>query len=176
MKIIKRILLVLVGIIAVLLIVALFVSNDLVIEKEITINKPKQEVFNYVKYLKNQDNFSFWAMQDPNMKKAYTGTDGTVGFVTSWNSEKMGVGEQEIKGIAEGERLDFELRFKEPFEATDKAYMVTESVSENQTKVKWGFSSRMPYPMNLMCVFMKGELGNQLAAGLTNLKGVVEKQ
>lgn len=41
MKILKRILLVLVVLIAVPLIVALFVNKDYAVEKEVTINKPK---------------------------------------------------------------------------------------------------------------------------------------
>ncbi|MBI2281753.1 MAG: SRPBCC family protein [Bacteroidetes bacterium] len=179
MKILKKILIVIAIIIAIPLIIALFVEKDYAVEREITINKPKQEVFDYVKFLKNQDNFSKWATMDPNMKKTYRGTDGTVGFVSAWESddENVGVGEQEIKKIAEGERIDFELRFIKPFEATEPAFMSTESVSENQTKVKWGFSGHMNYPMNIMMLFMDFEkmIGDDLQTGLSNLKTVLEK-
>ncbi|MBA2761849.1 MAG: polyketide cyclase, partial [Segetibacter sp.] len=60
MNTLKIILLVILIIIAIPLIIALFVSKEYNIEREITINKPKQEVFNYVKNLKNQDNYSKW--------------------------------------------------------------------------------------------------------------------
>ncbi len=55
--------------------------------------------------------------------------------------------------------------------------MITESSSENATKVKWGFSGRMDYPMNLMLLFMNMEemLGKDLDKGLQNLKAVLEK-
>src|SRR5437868_2208878 len=113
MKIIKKILLVLVSIVAVLLIVALFVKKDYAVERETVIKKPKATVFNYIKYLKNQDNYSVWAMKDPNMQKTYTGTDGTVGFISAWKSEnkEVGTGEQEILNINEGERMDLKIRF-----------------------------------------------------------------
>ena len=65
MKIIKKILIVLAGIIAIPLITAIFVSKDFSAQSEITINKPKQEVFNYVKMLKNQDNFGVWQLSYP---------------------------------------------------------------------------------------------------------------
>jgi hypothetical protein len=93
------------------------------------------EVFDYVRLLNNQDNFSKWATMDPAMKKSFSGTDGTVGFVSAWESKKkdVGKGEQEIIKITEGQRIDYELRFKEPFEATDLAYITTEPISENQT-------------------------------------------
>ena len=180
MKILKKILLVLVGIIALVLIVALFVKKEYAVERDITIEKPKYEVFEYVKYLKNQDNFSKWATMDPAMIKEFRGTDGTVGFVSAWESENpdVGKGEQEIMKITEGARIDYEIRFLEPFEATDNAYMTTESVNDSLTKVSWGFNGKMNYPMNLMLLFMDMEkmLGGDLETGLTNLKGVLESQ
>jgi hypothetical protein len=113
------------------------------------------------------------------MKKTFTGTDGTVGAIAGWDSKdkNVGVGEQEIKKIVEGKRIDFELRFKVPFESTDNAYMITEAVSTNQTKVKWGFDGKMPYPMNLMLPIMNMEemLGKDLQDGLNNLKAVLEE-
>ncbi|NJK95833.1 MAG: SRPBCC family protein [Bacteroidales bacterium] len=178
MKILKKILIALVIIIAIPMIVALFVKKEYAVEREILINKPKHEVFGYIKYLRNQDNFSKWATMDPNMKKSYRGTDGTVGFVSAWesNQDDVGTGEQEIKKITEGERIDYELRFIKPFESTEAAYMITETVSESQTTVKWGFSGRMDYPMNLMMLFMDFEkmIGNDFETGLNRLKTELE--
>lgn len=174
----KKILFIILVLIAIPLVVALFLPKDYSVEREIIINKPKQEVFEYVKYLKNQDNYSKWASMDPNMKKTYSGTDGTVGFVSAWESENddVGSGEQEIIKIQEGERIDFELRFKEPFESTSPAFMITESVTENKTKVTWGFSGHMNYPMNIMMLFMDFEkmIGDDLESGLSNLKSEME--
>lgn len=179
MNIIKKIISGLLGIIALALLIALFLPKEYAVEREITINQPKDSVFNYVKYLKNQDNFSVWSTKDPAMKKTFTGVDGTVGAIAGWDSKdkNVGVGEQEIKKIVEGERIDFELRFKVPFESTDNAYMATEAISPNQTKVKWGFDGKMPYPMNLMLPIMNMEemLGKDLQDGLNNLKVVLEK-
>ena len=179
MKVLKKIAIAIVGVIALLLVVALFVKKEYAVVREVTINKPKQEVFNYVKFLKNMDNYSVWAKLDPNMKKEYKGTDGTVGFVSAWESniKDVGTGEQEITKIADGERLDMELRFLKPFKSTDFAYMITENVSDNQTKVMWGFTGKMPYPMNIMllCMNMDKMLGNELQTGLNNLKSTLEK-
>lgn len=179
MKILKKIVIALAIIIAIPLVVALFIKKDYAVEREIIINKPNAEVFNYIKYLKNQDHFSKWASMDPNMIKTYSGTDGTVGFVSAWESknDEVGTGEQEIIKITEGESIEYELRFIKPFEATEPAYMTTEAVGENQTKVKWGFSGHMDYPMNLMMLFMDFEqmIGDDLQTGLNKLKTVLEK-
>jgi hypothetical protein len=179
MKILRIVLLVIVGAIALLLITALFLKKEYAVVREISINKPKAEVFEYIKYLKNQDEYSVWAKMDPNMKKEYRGTDGTVGFVSAWESKEdnVGKGEQELKQIVEGERIDMELRFIEPFEVNDNAYMITESLNENETKVTWGFNGKMDYPMNLMLLFMNMDemLGKDLETGLQNLKANLEK-
>lgn len=178
MKALKYILGFIAGIILLILIVAAVSPKDYAVEREITVNKPVTEVFNYVKYLKNQDNYSVWATMDPNMKKTFTGTDGTVGFVSAWESDndEVGKGEQEIMKIDEGNRIDFELRFIEPFEATDNAYMITKAIAPTITKVKWGFSGSMDYPMNIMLLFMdmEGILGADLQKGLENLKKELE--
>jgi uncharacterized membrane protein len=176
MRIIKKILLFIVAIIALFLIVALFVSKDYKVEKSITINKPKTEIFNYIKSLKNQDNFSKWASLDPSMNKSYTGTDSTVGFTSHWEgNDKVGKGEQEIKKITEGQRIDFELRFEKPMKDVAQAYMTTDSVAPNQTLVKWGLTGHMTYPMNIMGLVMDKMVGGDFETGLTNLKVLMEK-
>lgn len=179
MKILKNILIGLAGLVLLMLVVAFFVKSDYAVVRSVTINKPKSEVFEYVKFLKNQDNFSVWAMKDPKMLKEFKGTDGMVGAISSWKSEnkEIGTGEQEIIAIKDGEKIDYELRFKVPFEAKDHAFLSTEAIDDSTTTVKWGFDGKMKYPMNLMLLAMdmEGMLGEQLQTGLNNLKGVLEK-
>jgi hypothetical protein len=176
MKLLKKILLVLTIIIAVPLLIALFVEKEYSVEREITIKKPKSQVFNYVKHLRNQDNYSKWVRMDPNMKKNFRGTDGTVGFVYSWDGNKdAGKGTQEIKNIIEGERVDVEIRFIKPFEAVATAPIITEPVADNQTKVKWALKGKSNYPMNIMNLFMDNMLGKDLESSLATLKDILEK-
>ena len=178
MKIIKKILLAIVFLIVLVLVVALFVKREYSVERDITINKPQQDVFNYIKFVKNQDNYSKWAMADPAMRKEYKGTDGTVGFVSAWDSDSshVGKGEQEITKITDNE-LDMDLRFIKPFKGSEDAAMKAEAIDSNQTKVKWIFHSKMNYPMNVMllCMNMDKMVGNDLSTGLTNLKAILEK-
>jgi predicted small secreted protein len=176
MKVVKKILIGIAIVIAIPLIVALFVKKEYTIEREITINKPKAEVFNYVKFLKNQDHYSKWVQTDPNMKKEFKGTDGTVGFIYAWDGNKeAGKGEQEIKSIKDGELVDIEVRFERPMEGTAYTPIVTEAVNENTTKVKWGMKGRSEYPFNFMNLFMGGMLGKDLEKSLQTLKSNLEK-
>jgi hypothetical protein len=166
------------GIVAGLLLAGLFIPKGMKATREIVINKPNTEVFNYIKQLKNQDNYSKWGSMDPNMKKEYKGTDATIGFVSAWEgNKKVGQGEQEITGIEEGKKLQTELRFIKPFKSISQSSMTTEAISENSTKVSWGFEGSMNYPMNVMKLFMNMEkaIGNDFSIGLSNLKALMEK-
>jgi hypothetical protein len=179
MKIVKKILLGLGVLITLILITALFVSRDMRAERTVIINKPKEDVYAYVQNLKNQNSYSKWAQMDPAMKKTFRGTDGTVGFVSAWESDKddVGVGEQEIKNIRPGEQIDYEIRFKKPFESVATSYMSTEAVGAGSTKVTWAFEGKMMYPLNTMRLFMNMDkmIGDDLETGLQNLKAILEK-
>ena len=173
------IILVIIGaVVAAVLFTALFTGKEMNIEKTITINRPLQQVFDYIKFVKNHDNFSVWAMMDPEMKKEYRGTDGQPGFVFAWDSSKkknVGAGEQEIKIINEGKSIEHELRFIRPMQDVAQAKFLFEPVSSNQTRVQWGFYSKMKFPMNAMKPIIQGMLSKNLETGLNNLKTVLEK-
>jgi hypothetical protein len=116
---------------------------------------------------------------DPNMKNEYKGTDGSIGSFHSWdgNPDNVGMGSQEIKKITDGERIDIELKFIKPFESTSPVYFTTETVEGAKTKVKWGMSGHMPYPMNLMQLFMNMDemIGTEYQKSLNQLKIILEK-
>ena len=176
MKILISILIALASIIALLLIIALFMKKEYNINREIVIDAPRQKVFDYLKQLKNQDNFNKWVMADPNMKREFKGTDGTVGFIYAWNGNKnAGEGEQEIKILTEGKNIETEIRFVRPFEGIAYANMVTESVSDSQTKVTWSNASTMKYPMNIMLPMVEKMLAKDMDTSLSTLKNILEK-
>jgi hypothetical protein len=178
MKTLKKILIVLGIIIAIPLVVALFMKKEYIVERSTEINRPTGDVFNYVKHLKNHDNFTVWSKMDPDMVKEFRGEDATVGFVSAWDSQKedVGKGEQEISKITEGQSIETELRFIKPFESKAQSAMITEPAGPNQTKVRWNFQGKMPYPMNFMLLFMNMDdmLGKDLQQGLDNLKKNLE--
>lgn len=177
MSILISILLVLVGIIALIMISGLFMKKEYRVQAEVTINAPKQLVFDYLKLLKNQDHFNKWVMADPAMKREFKGTDGTVGFTYGWNGNKQaGEGEQEIKHIEEGKKIETEVRFVRPMKAIAYANTITESLSDAQTKVIWINGGDMKYPMNIMASMMEKMLVKDMNVSLTNLKQILEKR
>ena len=81
MKILKNIGIALLILIVILLVIAAFIPKNVTVSVSETINKPKQEVFDYVRILANQKDYSIWVMQDPNLNPEIIGTDGTVGAI-----------------------------------------------------------------------------------------------
>ncbi len=54
--------------------------------------------------------------------------------------------------------------------------MITEAVSVNETKVRWGFDGRMDYPFNLMLLTssFQNTMKKDFGIGLQNLKDQLE--
>lgn len=176
MNIIIAILLVVAGIIALLLILALFMKREHYVRREIIINAPRQKVFDYVKRLENQDTFNKHAMAGPDRKKEFKGTDGTVGYIYAWKGNKeAGEGEKEIKLIVEGKRMEAEIRFVKPMRATASIVMETESLSDDQTKVSWSNAGTLRYPVNIMIPMMERMLPKDMDSSLLTLKSILEK-
>jgi len=176
MNIIITILLIVAGIIALPLIVALFMRKEHYVRREIIINAPLQKVFDYLRLLKNQDNFNKHAMAGPDRKREFKGTDGTVGYIYSWSGNKnAGVGEKEIMNIVEGKRFESEIRFVKPMAAIARMIMETESLSDNQTKVSWSNAGTLKYPLNIMVPMMEKMLPKDMDSSLTTLKNILEK-
>ena len=179
MKWIKRLLLLILSLIALILVLGVFVPKKFKSERSIQVSLPKDSVYQYLKFLKNQDQFSVWARQDPKMKKTYTGQDGIVGFVSAWESkdENVGTGSMELVKLTPGERIDMHIRFKVPFENEDDAYFETSSINEENTRVIWGFEGNTPYPWNAITYLLNMDevIGKDLDNGLKKLKSVLEK-
>ena len=179
MKILKIILISFIILIVLVCIVALFIPKDYKLERSIVIQAPKDSVFEYVKHLKNQNEYSVWNKMDPNIKSQFTGIDGTVGFVSAWESEvkNVGTGSQTITKIVEGESMFTKLKFEKPFKAENNTEISTTAVDASNTKVTWSFNGSYPYPMNIMKLVFNMEklIGKDFESGLQNMKVVLEK-
>ena len=176
MRILKRIALFLLAVIGIILIAAAFIRKEYAVERSVLINRPASEVFNYVKYIKNQDYYHKWSMIDTNCRRNYKGVDGTEGYSVAWDSDnsKAGKGEQQITNLDEGKRIDWGLRFIKPFEGNANAYMTTAD-QQNRTVVTWGMNGISKYPMNFMNLFMDNMLGKDMEGSLQMLKANLER-
>ena len=176
MKALKNIAIGLGLLVVLLLIVALFVPKNFSYEKSVTINAPVDSVWNNVNSLSALDKWSPWTDHDPQMKKELSGMDGTVGARQSWESNIVGSGSQTIAAIEKPSLLETQLNFYKPYKSQGKAY-VRLMAEGSGTKATWGMTGHMPYPMNLMHVFMNMDkmMGKDWDNGLSKLKKLSEK-
>lgn len=176
MNIILVILLAVTGIVAPLLIIALLMRREHYVRREIIIDAPRQKVFDYIRLLRNQDEFNRHAMTDADRKKEFKGTDGTVGYIYKWSGDKSaGEGEKEIMNIVEGKKIEAEIRFTKPMTVSARVIMEAEPLSESQTKVCWSNGGKLGYPFNIMIPMMERSVAKEMDASLLNLKGILEK-
>lgn len=172
MKTLKYILWALLGLVVLALIIAAILPKTFHAGSEIVINKPAQEVFDYVKQIKLQGEYDNWTRQDPDIQKEYIGEDGTVGFTYIWKSTKVGNGKQTITKIDEGRRIDLDLFFNDSEDA-NKSYIQVEAITPAQSKVHWTIDGQFPYPFNIMGLFV--DMNKDFDQGLINLKKLLEQ-
>ncbi len=170
------ILLAIVIIVVFLLFLALITKGEYQITRDIVVNRPNHEVFDYIKLIRNQEQYSYWVMQDPTNKITYFGEDGTIGFLSKWEGEKKaGKGEQEIIAIDEGNSTRVEVRFEKPFKNTAFTEMLTKDLGESQTQVTWRMIGKNKFPMTLFNLVIDNLLGKDMEKSLLNLKQLLEK-
>ena len=159
-----------------LLMLSLLAPATYDVSRTIEVRQAPEAVFEYLKYLKNQDEWSPWGQKDPDMKKGFRGTDGTVGAVSTWEGNKqVGSGEQEITRIVPGRRIETALRFLKPWKSTSDAYLEVEPSALGST-VRWGFRGQSGFPMRIMLLFMSMDkmVGKDFETGLAHLKARLE--
>jgi hypothetical protein len=114
MKILKvlGIILAIIIVIAVILIIALPTKYN--VERSVTINAPRNIIFDQVRYFENFIKWSPWSSLDPDMSYEISGPDGAVGAVYSWSgNESVGVGSMTTVSQSE-DRIDQTLDFTAP--------------------------------------------------------------
>lgn len=160
------------------LILILIAPKTFNVYRSVIIDKPLPEVFQYLKMIKNQDDWSPWKKKDPDMKQEFEGTDGEVGFIAKWEGNKdVGVGEQEITKIVDNSIIESRLRFFKPWKSESDAYLKVEEVTPTKTKVVWGFSGKNKVPTNVFFLFfnMDKAVGKDFDEGLASLKLILNK-
>lgn len=165
------------AILLLILILGMLAPKNYNVFRTITVNKPKNEVFQEIRMLKKQHEWSPWSKKDPNMKVAYTGTDGEVGAKSAWvGNKEVGEGEQEITKIIAGERIEGKLRFFKPWKSEADCYFNVEDAANAATKVTWGFSGTNKFPTSIFMLFfnMDKTVGKDFEEGLASFKSLIE--
>lgn len=162
-----------------LIIVALglIAPKDFHVERTVTIDASKAEIFPHVKSFAKQEAWSPWARRDADLVQKLEGTDGAVGAKMSWDSEKSGAGQQVVTEIVENETMKTDLTFTKPFESSSETFI---NLKENgsATDVTWGFEGTHGFTESIFMMFMDldASVGKDYAEGLGFLKEIVEEE
>lgn len=176
MKILKGILIGLLALTIIYLAACFFAPKKLQIEESITINAPAEVIFEEVTDFHTWENWSPWNQMDSNMQSVFSEKTQTVGAWTSWSSDVVGNGRQEI---VEAERPNYAKYAMNFGESGDISYAVfeIEEKEDGATEVTWSMDgAELPfylYPMNFI---MKSMIENNYVEGLKNLKSNLESR
>jgi effector-binding domain-containing protein/uncharacterized protein YndB with AHSA1/START domain len=180
MKALKIIGMIVGAIITLVLVLHFIAPADFHTELSMTIDAPKELVFNNIKYWQKWHAWSPWAEQDPSMKVTLSGEDGKVGAVYQWEGdpEITGSGSMTATAIKANEEIVFHMRFLVPWESESDGYMRVSETQDGKTKVTWAFYGENKFPLSIMMLFMDMDemMGPVFESGLTLLKNISEKQ
>jgi len=173
---IKKILLGLVALIAVILIVGAFQSNTYRVERSITIAAPASAVFPQINDVHQMQAWSPWAKLDPNAKMTFDGPASGVGAGFSWaGNSAVGEGRETITTSTPNELLRMKLEFFKPMAGVATTEFHLQSAGAG-TSVTWSMSGDKNYVSKVLCLFMSMDkmIGGDFERGLANLKALVE--
>jgi len=114
---------------------------------------------------------------DASMKKTYDGPASGKGAVYRWSGDnKVGQGSMTMLETAADSRLEIELAFLKPFQATNKTIFTLEPEGSS-TKVTWAMEGDRPFALKAISVFMNMDalVGKDFEKGLVSMKAIAEK-
>jgi len=152
--------------------------KDYELSRTVVINRPKAEVYAYIRQLKNQQLWMPWFLNDPNFVIKFKGEDGKVGAASYWKGNNKVEGIQKITKLQEGKLLETQLLFLRPYKSLSLNYMAVKELEPDRTKMVWGVKGVHRFPASVFMLFygMERAIGNDFDAGLINLKRILEKK
>jgi len=174
MKILRKLLFGLLGLVLLFLVVALFAPKYLEIVSETEINLPVNKVFYSQLNFIDRGKWDPWISKDTTTKTSITLSEDGVGSVYSWTSEKMGSGKMVVDSVVTNQHIALTLSFA----GMNQSSKVWNDFSEKdgKTLLKWGFYQDATYPVGrIFMLLMKGKLQSDYDQGLANLKKYLEE-
>jgi uncharacterized protein YndB with AHSA1/START domain len=172
----KKILLAVVAIVAVLAIVVLLQPADFRIARTTHIAAPPADVFAQVNDFHRWEAWSPWAKLDPAAKVTFAGQPAGSGAVFTWaGNDKVGEGRMMLTESRPNELVSIEVDFVKPFEGHSRSEFALQP-DGSQTVVTWTMSGHNNLVARALCLFVSMDrmLGSDMERGLTQMKSVVE--
>jgi hypothetical protein len=172
----KKILIGLGALLALLLIVISLQPATFHVERSITMAAPPEAAFAQVNDLHAWGAWSPWEKLDPAMKRTYEGATAGVGAKYAWvGNEDVGEGRMTVEKSDPGKLVGIKLEFLKPFEATNSATFTFERTPEGN-KTTWSMDGNNNFISKAMGLVMDMDkmIGPDFERGLASLKIAAE--
>lgn len=168
---IKKILLGLVAIIAIILIVAAFQPAEYHVERSAVVPASPPVVYAHVNDFHNWGQFNPWQELDTNAKVTFEGPANGPGAKFNWEgNSNMGSGSMTITTTRPDERIDIAMHFLKPMEGEAVTAFLFRPEGTG-TKVTWTMDGKNNLIGRAFCLFMDMDkmVGGQYEKGLAKL-------
>lgn len=174
----KKIILVVAALLAVLLIVIALQPAEFRIERSAQIRARPEVIFPFVDDLRAWNTWSPWAKLDPNMKTTYSGAEKGKGAIYEWSgNDQVGSGRMEILDERVNEEVEIKLDFMAPYAASNiTTFKLTPD--GDGTSVNWAMTGKNNFMGKAFSLFMNMDkmVGSDFEKGLADLTKKAEAQ
>ena len=177
MKILKYILLIILGLIGIYLLLCLAGPKDMNVVKNIEVKSPAAIPFNLTNNLQSTELWNSWTLNDTTVTVEYNDITSGVGSSSAWASQITGEGTQKIVESEKNSRVRSELRFK-GWDGTNYAEFNFNQEGDN-TNVSYSFEGPpLPFLMRGMALVtgMKKSMHSNYGESLKNIKRLAEER
>jgi len=172
----KKVLLGIVAIIAILLVVIYMQPSEYSVERTASFQASDSVVYSQINDFRNWNAWSPWDRLDSNMTETYDGPVLGTGSQYMWSgNEDVGSGKMMIIGSIPHEYIEIQLDFYEPFPSSNTT-IFTISGDSTQSTVTWNMSGQNNFMAKAYDLFFNMEkmIGADFEKGFANLKEIVE--
>jgi hypothetical protein len=163
-------------VIAGLLIAAATRSDDLRVERRITLSTPPAPAFGQINDVRKWQEMSPYVKHDPAANYTFSGPAAGVGASVAWaGNAKVGEGRMTVVESRPNELVRFKLEFFKPWTCTNTADFSFRPTPTG-TEVTWAMFGQHKFIGKLMGLFMDMDkmIGRDFEDGLKNLKRIAE--
>jgi Polyketide cyclase / dehydrase and lipid transport len=177
MKILSKIGILLILLIAVYCIMATLGPTESKLSRSIVIHAPPATVYKHLADYHLMLKWSPWADKDPNCKYEYYGQNGAIGAGYKWvGNDMVGEGSMTTTAIEPNHSMMSHLVFIKPMSSEADAGFKLIEATGGDTQVTWDFSSQNAWLFRPMLLVMNMEkmLAPDYEKGLNSLKSICE--
>ncbi|GAB3244062.1 SRPBCC family protein [Chitinimonas naiadis] len=176
MKLLKRVVVFVAGLVVLLVIIGFLLPSHFAVQRSTVIQAPPEKIFAQIDAPAAWTTWTVWNRRDPAMKIEYSGPKQGLNAAWRWESATEGNGGMTFTAIEPGRQLTYRLEF--PDMGMVSTGVLRLEPEGSATKVTWTNEGDMGNnPINrYFGLIMDKMVGPDFAAGLANLKEIVEKQ